>query len=145
MQKLNFPSYELLIKSRENKLFIFDPIRKKELVLTPEEWVRRHSIQFLLESGYPMGLIGVEKTLNLNNMARRTDILVFDKSGLPFLIVECKSAKVPITQTTFDQIARYNMEIKAPYLMLTNGLNHYFCIMDHKNKSYKFLKELPTY
>ncbi|MDA8596091.1 type I restriction enzyme HsdR N-terminal domain-containing protein [Flavobacteriaceae bacterium] len=145
MQKLNFPNYTFRIKSRENKLFIFDPIRKKEVHLAPEEWVRQHIISFLLESGYPASAMSIERQVKINGMAKRSDVLVYDKTGAPFLVVECKAPEIKIDQATFDQIARYNMQLDAPYLMLSNGLNHYFCTMNKENSSYEFLQNLPPY
>ena len=145
MQKLNFPNYPFRIKSRENKLFIFDPIRKKEVHLAPEEWVRQHVISFLLESDYPASAMSIERQVKINGMSKRSDVLVYDKMGAPFLVVECKAPEIKIDQATFDQIARYNMQLDAPYLMLSNGLNHYFCTMNKENSSYEFLKNLPPY
>ncbi|MGB0777848.1 MAG: type I restriction enzyme HsdR N-terminal domain-containing protein [Flavobacteriaceae bacterium] len=145
MQKLNFPNYPFRIKSRENKLFIFDPIRKKEVHLAPEEWVRQHVISFLLESGYPASAMSIERQVKINGMSKRSDVLVYNKMGAPFLVVECKAPEIKIDQATFDQIARYNMQLDAPYLMLSNGLNHYFCTMNKENSSYEFLKNLPPY
>ncbi|GGH03230.1 restriction endonuclease subunit R [Polaribacter pacificus] len=121
-------------------------LRKKYFVLTPEEWVRQHVVQFLLnEKKYPSSLIALEKQLLLHTRKKRTDILVFNKSGLPHIIVECKAPHIPITQNTFDQIARYNLNLNADYLMVTNGITHYFCKMDLENESYVFLPELPEY
>lgn len=146
MQKLNFPSYNFRFKNNENKVAIFDEIRKKFIILTPEEWVRQHVVQFLLEEKkYPKSLINVEKVLKINGLTKRYDGVVFNTDGSIFLLIECKAPKVKITQTTFDQIARYNMTLKATYLMVTNGLNHYFCLMDFENESYVFLKELPEF
>jgi len=146
MQKLNFPTYNFRFKNNENKVAIFDEIRKKFIILTPEEWVRQHVVQFLLEEKkYPKSLINVEKVLKINGLTKRYDGVVFNTDGSIFLLVECKAPKVKITQTTFDQIARYNMTLKATYLMVTNGLNHYFCLMDFENESYVFLKELPEF
>jgi hypothetical protein len=146
MQKLNFPSYNFRFKNNENKVAIFDEIRKKFIILTPEEWVRQHVVQFLLEEKkYPKSLINVEKVLKINGLTKRYDGVVFNTDGSIFLLVECKAPKVKITQTTFDQIARYNMTLKATYLMVTNGLNHYFCLMDFENEIYVFLKELPEF
>ncbi len=146
MQKLNFPTYNFRFKINENKVAIFDEIRKKFIILTPEEWVRQHVVQFLLEEKkYPKSLINVEKVLKINGLTKRYDGVVFNTDGSIFLLVECKAPKVKITQTTFDQIARYNMTLKATYLMVTNGLNHYFCLMDFENESYVFLKELPEF
>ena len=146
MKKLNFPVYSFRFKNSENKVSIFDEIRKKFILLTPEEWVRQHVIQFLLqEKKYPKSLINVEKLIKINNLNKRYDGVVFQPNGEIFLLIECKAPEVPISQHTFDQIARYNLVLKAKYLMVTNGLNHYFCQMDFENEKYVFLKELPEY
>ncbi len=146
MKKLNLPSYSFKIKSKENKLYIFDTLRKKNVVLTPEEWVRQNFIQYLvLEKKYPKSLIGIEKQLKINNLIKRTDILIFDNTGKSNIIVECKAPSVKITQVTFDQIARYNLSLNANYLIVTNGLQHYYCKMDHKLKKYNFLSDIPDY
>ncbi len=146
MQKLNFPQYSFRFKSSENKTLVFDEIRKKFVVFTPEEWVRLHAVQFLLkEKKYPKSLINVEKQLKLNNTVKRYDIVVFNNDGSIFLIVECKAPSIEISQHTFDQIARYNLALEAEYLMVTNGLEHYFCQMDFPNERYNFLKEIPDY
>jgi hypothetical protein len=146
MQKLNFPDYSFRFKNSENKVLVFDEIRKKFIVLTPEEWVRIHVVQFLIiEKNYPKSLINVEKVFKINDLIKRYDVIVFQPNGSIFLIVECKQTNVPITQTVFDQIARYNLTLKAKYLMVTNGLNHYFCQMDVEKENYLFLNEIPNY
>jgi len=146
MQKLNFPDSSFRFKSSENKTLVFDEIRKKFVVLTPEEWVRLHVVQFLLkEKNYPKSLINVEKQLKLNNTNKRYDIIIFNNDGSIFLIVECKAPSIAITQETFDQIARYNLALNSEYLMVTNGLEHYYCQMDFKNEQYIFLKDIPNY
>ena len=146
MQKLNLPTYNFKLKSNENKTLIFDIIRKKYMVLTPEEWVRQHFVVFLMEEKkYPTSLIAVEKQLIINNRKKRTDILIFNSEGKPDIIVECKAPKIKITQNTFNQIARYNLKLKANFLVVTNGLEHFYCKMDFGNKSYIFLKEIPNY
>ena len=146
MISLNLPKAEFRIKSKENTQLIFDNIRKKYVVLTPEEWVRQHVLYYLTEiKGYPKSLIAVEKQLVVNALKKRFDILVFNKQGLPEIIVECKSPSIKISQHTFDQIARYNLKLNASYLMVTNGLSHYFCNLDNINEQYIFLKELPDY
>jgi hypothetical protein len=146
MQKLNFPVYSFRFKNSENKVAIFDEIRKKFILLTPEEWVRQHTIQFLLnENQYPKSYINVEKLIKINDLSKRYDVVVFQPNGEIFLLIECKAPEVLISQNTFDQIARYNLVLKAKYLMVTNGLNHYFCQMDFENEKYVFLKELPEY
>ncbi len=146
MQKLNFPTYSFRFKNSENKVSIFDEIRKKFILLTPEEWVRQHVVQFLLQDKkYPKSYINVEKLIKINDLSKRYDVVVFQPNGEIFLLIECKAPEVPISQQTFDQIARYNLVLKAKYLMVTNGLNHYFCQMDFENEKYVFLKELPEY
>lgn len=146
MQKLHFPSYSFRFKNSENKVAIFDEIRKKFIILTPEEWVRQHVIQFLIvEKKYPKSLINVEKVLNVNGLRKRYDVVVFNSDGSIFVLVECKSPEVKTSQATFDQIARYNMTLKAEYLMVTNGLDHYYCQIDSVNEKYAFLTELPNY
>lgn len=127
-------------------MLIFDNLRKKYLVLTPEEWVRQHFVHYLIsEKKYPISLIAIEKQLTLNTRKKRTDILVFNQIGTPELIVECKAPSVKITQDTFDQIARYNLKLNANYLIVTNGLTHFYCKMDFKNKTYIFLRDIPAY
>ena len=146
MQKLNFPAYSYRLKNSENKVAIFDVIRKKFIILTPEEWVRQHTVQFLLdEKKYPKSYINVEKLIKVNDTSKRYDIAVFKPNGELFLLIECKAPEISITQDTFDQIARYNLKLKSEYLMVTNGLNHYFCQMDFENEKYVFLKELPNF
>ncbi|NNC50604.1 MAG: type I restriction enzyme HsdR N-terminal domain-containing protein [Flaviramulus sp.] len=146
MKKLNFPTYSFRFKSNENKISIFDCIRKKFVNLQPEEWVRQHCVLYLTnEKKYPKSLINVEKELVVNSLKKRYDIVVFNSDGSIHLIVECKSYKVNINQDTFDQIARYNLALNANYLMVTNGTKHYYCQMDYKNKRYQFLKDIPVY
>ncbi len=146
MQNLNFPSYNFRFKNSENKVSIFDDIRKKFILLTPEEWVRQHTVQFLIqEKNYPKSYLNVEKLIKINDVTKRYDIVVFQSDGAVFLLIECKAPEVKITQETFDQIARYNLTLKAKYLMVTNGLNHYFCQMDFEKEHYIFLEELPNF
>ena len=146
MQNLNFPSYNFRFKNSENKVSIFDDIRKKFIQLTPEEWVRQNTIQFLLqEKSYPKSYLNIEKLIKINDIIKRYDIVVFQPDGTIFLLIECKAPEVKITQETFNQIARYNLTLKAEYLMVTNGLNHYFCQMDFEKEQYVFLEELPNF
>ncbi|MEC4113906.1 type I restriction enzyme HsdR N-terminal domain-containing protein [Myroides pelagicus] len=146
MQKLNFSAYEFRVKNSENKLAIFDVIRKKFVLLTPEEWVRQHVVHFLhKERNYPLSLISVEKVVKVNGMNKRYDVVVFKPNGSIDILVECKAPEVKITQETFDQIARYNFQLRANYLFVTNGLSHYFCAMDYEKSAYVFLRELPLY
>ena len=146
MEKLNLPSYDFKFKNSENKPYIFDNLRKKFVLLTPEEWVRLHFVQYLIDKKkYPESLIAIEKQLIINNRKKRTDILIFNTHGNHEIIVECKAPSIQITQATFDQIARYNLKLKANYLIVTNGLQHFYCKMDFKNETYIFLKDIPDY
>lgn len=146
MQALNFPKYSLRIKNSENRLHIFDVIRKKFVVLQPEEWVRQHVIHYLISTKkYPKSLINIEKQLVVNNLKKRYDIVVFKPNGAIEVLVECKSPDIKIDQTTFDQIAQYNYLLKSNYLMVTNGIDHYYCEMDLENEKYRFLKEIPDF
>lgn len=146
MQKLNLPDFTSLIKINKSQNTIFDSIRKKHLVLTPEEWVRQNFIWFMIKHlSYPEGLLAVEMQLKLNNLVRRCDIVGFNRNGRAKLIVECKAPHVAINQKTFDQIATYNLKLKVDVLIVTNGLKHYCCLMDYKNNSYQFIEELPTF
>ncbi len=144
MQKLNYPSYTFKLKTNENKTLIFDIVRKKYVTLTPEEWVRQHTIHYLFkEKNYPISLMAVEKQLKIRTLRKRIDIVSYTNDGIPFLIVECKAPSVQISQDTFDQIARYNLKLEAQILMVTNGISHYYCVMNHKKQAYEFLSELP--
>ncbi len=144
MQKLNFPAYNFQLKKQEDKWLIFDPIRKKYYVLTPEEWVRQHTLQYLIQDKkYPKSLIAVEKELQINQTKRRFDIVVFNRQMRPEILVECKAPHITISQKTFDQANQYNWLLKAPFLFLTNGMKHYICQIDFKTNQFRFLKELP--
>lgn len=146
MQKLNFPEYRFQLKKDAEKIYIFDIIRKKYVLLTPEEWVRQHSLHYLIQDKkYPAGLIAVEKQLTINGQKRRFDIVVFNRKMLPEILVECKAPTVNITQKTFDQANQYNWQLQAPFLFLTNGLKHYLCEINFDKNNYRFLTELPEH
>ena len=146
MRQLNFKQYSFRFKNRENKPLIFDVVRKKFMVLTPEEWVRQNTIQYLVkELNIPLSLINVEKQIKLHGTLKRYDIVTFNPDGSIHLIVECKADSIKISQDTFDQIARYNLVLKSTFLMVTNGMDHYYCKMDLQNKRYSFLETLPKY
>ena len=146
MQSLNFPVYDFRFKNSENKVHIFDTIRKKFVVLQPEEWVRQNVVQFLIhEKKYPKSLINVEKQLTVNTLKKRYDIVIFNSLGNITLLVECKSPKITVNQETFDQIAKYNMQLKAEFLMVTNGLQHFYCKMDFNKEKYTFLEQIPDF
>lgn len=142
---LNFVE-RLQIKQENGISYVKDPIRKKNLVLLPEELVRQCTIQYLLqELSYPVGKIQLEKGIKVNSTFRRYDIVVYDKHFKPFLLIECKSHKVNLSQDTFDQIARYNLTMKAPYLLVTNGINSFCCKINHEDDNYEFCNNLPKY
>lgn len=146
MPNLNFPSYHFRLKNSENKTAIFDVLRKKFIVLTPEEWVRQHTVHYLLEEKkFPRQLLNAEKQLKINKLVKRYDILGYAPDGNIKLVVECKAPHIKITQDTFDQIARYNLALHADYLMVTNGLHHFYCQLDYQQEKYHFLTDIPVY
>ena len=125
---------------------ILDPLRRKYVKLTPEEWVRLNFVQYIINEGkYPPGLIGIEVMFRLNKLKRRTDILIHNRAGKPVMLVECKSTDIKIDEKVFEQIATYNMKFKVPYLVVTNGLHHYACKINHDEKKYEFLLVIPLY
>jgi hypothetical protein len=146
LKQLNLPSYSFKISGKEDQKMIFDPVRRRYVKLTPEEWVRQNFIQYLVYEGkYPAGLMGVETMFRLNKLKRRLDILVHNRAGNPVLIVECKAPEVKIDDKVFDQIVCYNMGLKVPYIIVTNGIDHYACKIDHENNKYEFLLVIPLY
>ncbi|HNY01187.1 MAG TPA: type I restriction enzyme HsdR N-terminal domain-containing protein [Bacteroidales bacterium] len=147
MQKLNLPAIRPLVrKNPAGKKEIFDPCRKRYVRLTPEEWVRQNFLQFMMSHlGFPSTLIVVEASLKVNRMPRRFDILACRSDGKPGMVIECKAPGVEITQATFDQVARYNLELEVDFLAVTNGLTHYACHLDHRAKSYRFLEAMPDF
>ena len=146
MPQLNLPKVALKTKSVEGTIQVFDVIRKKYFVLTPEEWVRQHFIHYLnTEKNYPMGLMGVEKMVKYNALKTRADIVLYTTEGKAKMIVECKAPNVKITQDTFNQIAKYNFKLKVQFLVVTNGIQHFCCQMDYETNGIKFLEEIPSY
>lgn len=144
--ELNLPSYSFRTRHSGGKTFIFDEIRKKFLVLTPEEWVRQNFIRYLAgEKGFPTALMVIERGLKVNGNLFRADLLIYGRSGVPLLAAEFKATDVRITQAAFDQIARYNMQFRVPYLIVSNGLDHYCCLIDFQQGRYSFLKEVPEF
>lgn len=146
MQVLNFPTYNFRFKNSENKIYIFDVVRKKFVILQPEEWVRQHVVHYLLEEKkYPLSLINVEKQLKVNGLVKRYDIIIFKPDGRISILIECKAPDIHISQVTFDQIAQYNIQLQADYLMVTNGQQHFYCKMDFDQEKYSFLKDIPDF
>jgi hypothetical protein len=146
MEQLNLPAINFKTRKNQGQTEIFDLVRKKYVLLTPEEWVRQNFIHYLIkQKGFPQSLIAVEHSLSVNKMKKRADITVFGTKGQPLLIVECKASTVKISQKVFDQVARYNMALKVKYLVATNGLEHYACQIDFEENSYIFLEEIPDF
>lgn len=144
--ELNLPSFDIRLQRDDEGVKIFDRLRKKFIILTPEEWVRQHFVNYLINhKGFPESLMANEIGITLNGTCRRCDTVVFDKHGSPMVIVEYKASSIVISQSTFDQIVRYNMVLHARYLIVSNGMNHYCCRIDYDNMSYDFLKEVPDY
>jgi hypothetical protein len=143
---LNLPEYPFKITLKETRHFIFDEVRKKHLVLTPEEWVRQHFIQYLiLYKKFPRSLIQIEGGLSLNQLQKRTDIVIFNNQGERIMVIECKAPAIKLNQAVFDQAARYNSVHKTKWLVVTNGLNHCYAQIDHAKECFTFFEELPSY
>ncbi len=143
---LNLPAYAAKIQQDGTKSYIFDELRKKQLVLTPEEWVRQHWVHHLIHAKrYPRSLIKLEGGLKLNDMPRRSDLVVFDTNGNKILLAEFKAPSIKITQAAFEQIARYNTVHRIPFLLVSNGLQHYYCRIDFERSSFEFLADLPDF
>lgn len=147
MVELNLPEYDYKVKKRDDGSWaIWDRLRDRWVALTPEEWVRQHFVEWLINAkGFPIALMGNEVSLSQNGIARRCDTVIADRTGQPLVIVEYKAPSITITQKTFDQIARYNMVLHAKYLIVSNGLSHYCCRIDYDNNSYDFLETIPQY
>ena len=146
MSLLNLPGYEAKIREKEGKREIFDRLRRCYVALTPEEWVRQHFVNMLIEhKGYPATLTANEVSITLNGMMRRCDTVVYDKNLRPIAIVEYKAPTVKIYEKVFAQIARYNLVLKVNFLIVSNGLQHFCCKMDYEKNSYSFLREIPAY
>jgi type I site-specific restriction endonuclease len=146
MEPLNLPTYLFRIKEDKGKKYIFDEIRRRFVLLTPEEWVRQHVVNFLVnEKSFPRQLISVEKGFHQNRNRQRYDLLVHNRQGEPLMIVECKAPDVEINQHVFDQAGRYNNKHKAVYMLITNGTKHYCCLINMANKKYSFLQEIPDF
>lgn len=146
MEKLNLPPADIRQRIQKDLPEIFDEVRRKYVALTPEEWVRQHFVHYLVHYlNVPLSLIAVEKSLKLNRMVKRADILVYGKNTRPLLMVECKAPLVKISQKVFDQVSRYNIALKVPFLAVTNGMEHFCIRIGFRNKSYSFLQEIPDF
>lgn len=146
MTELNLPPFRYQLQQQAGRTTIFDTIRKKYVVLTPEEWVRQHFINYLIHHlRYPKALVSVESGLRYNHTLRRSDIVVYTREGTPFMVIECKAPSVVLSAAVFEQIAVYNQSLQAHYMTVTNGQDHYCCRMDYKAGSYAFTDSLPEY
>mgnify|MGYP001158070204 FL=1 len=146
LPKLNFNDVTLKVKVVNGIMQVFDQVRKKYIKITPEEWVRQHIICFLHKTkNYPLGLISVEKMVKYNNLQTRADIVLYDRNGSPNIIVECKAPNIKISQSTFNQIARYNFKLRVNFLIVTNGMTHYCCKMNYDDNSVDFLDDFPFF
>jgi len=144
--KLNLPLFTPTLKKEEGKVWIFDIIRKKHIVLTPEEWVRQHFVHYMINDlKYPKSLFRIEGSLTYNKLQKRSDILVRDREGRPWMLVECKSPSIKLTQRAFNQIAVYNMTVGAKFIAVTNGMVHYCCEAAKAGEEAKFLNEFPSF
>jgi len=146
MIRLNLPSYSTKIISKNGKEYVWDILRQKYLIITPEEWVRQHFVHMLINHyEYPSGLMANEVPLTLNHTKRRCDTVVYNRFGKPIIIIEYKRTTVALTQKVFDQISRYNIVMKVPYLIVSNGIRSIACSIDYRNNQITFLPDLPKY
>ena len=146
MQQLNLPTYPIKTRQTGDKTEVFDPIRKRYVVLTPEEWVRQQFIRYLInEKKYPETLISIEKGIKVNQMFKRFDAVISDQTGAPVVLIEFKSPNVRISQKTFEQVATYNIRLRVQYLIVSNGLKHYCCSVDHEKETFSFLDDIPDF
>ena len=147
--RLHFPEYKFTIRPAgkgEDSVKIFDIVRGKYVVLTPEEWVRQHLLRFLLEDrAYPKGLVAVEKSLKVGLLDKRFDLLVYDRDHRPILLAECKAPGVPLDQAVFDQASRYNRSLQVPYLLITNGHETRLCRVDAASQTLVPMPDLPAH
>jgi len=146
MEQLNLPPYDYVLRNQAGRRVILDSIRKRFVPLTPEEWVRQHFAQYLIRNlEAPPALIAIEVAIPIQDRYYRADIVVYNRQIKPVLIVECKRPSVKLGQNVFNQIGHYNVTFKVPYLVVTNGIQHYCCKVDHTNHDYHFLDKIPSY
>ena len=146
MDKLSLPVINARISQIDDKPYIFDIVRKKNILLTPEEWVRQHFVHYLIDGlGYPKPLIKVEQGLRYHSLLKRSDIIVFDRSGVPLVLVECKAPEIPLNQKVVEQAMMYNKTIMAPYIIITNGIEHSCLYINREDSKIDFLPELPRF
>ncbi|RPE09776.1 type I restriction enzyme HsdR N-terminal domain-containing protein [Chitinophaga lutea] len=146
MISISFPPPDFRIMTQQGQDMIFDPFRKKYVVLTPEEWVRQNFLNYLVKSrDYPGALMSIEKEMHLGELRKRCDIVVYSREAEPWMIVECKEMGVPLKQPVLEQIVRYHMALPAPWLVITNGVNTWCCRLDGAAGSWVFENDLPDY
>jgi len=146
MDPLNLPTYFFRLKQENEKKYIFDEVRRRFVLLTPEEWVRQHVVKYLETARqFPHALISIEKGFSRLRVKQRYDLLVYNRMGKPLMIVECKAPSVEIDQKSFDQASRYNQVHLAPYMLITNGRKHYCCRIHPETKQYTFLQGIPAF
>ena len=146
MLPLNLPPTTLKLSEHDGQTYVFDTLRRRSIKLTPEEWVRQHFVHFLMEhKGYPAGQLANEVSLSLNGTTKRCDTVLFDQHAQPLMIVEYKAPHIALSQRVFDQISRYNIVMRVPYLIVSNGIKHYACRIDYERQAYEFLREIPAY
>lgn len=143
---MSLPPFDIRLRDIGGRRYVLDVLRRKYVALTPEEWVRQHFVHFLIEhKGYPKGLLANEVELRAGEKRLRCDTLLYDKNLKPQMIVEYKAPDIAISQRVFDQITSYNFLLHVDYLVVSNGVNHYCCRMDHDRRSYTFLSDIPAY
>ena len=146
MLSLNLPTFAAKVKEKDGKHIIFDPVRRKFIALTPEEWVRQHFVNYLItDKGYPKELLANEVPLKLNGTSKRCDTVAYNRFLTPLMIVEYKAPHIEITSSVFDQIVRYNMVLHVRYLAVSNGISHFCCKINYENLTYSFLEGIPEY
>ena len=146
MYSLNLPKCPLKITAQNGKYYVFDLLRRKNVVLTPEEWVRQHFVNYLLTAkNVPKELMANEVAITLNALSRRCDTVIYDTYLKPLAIIEYKAPSVRISQDVFEQITRYNLVLRVQYLIVSNGMEHYCCHIDYDTNSYHLLKTIPSY
>ena len=143
---LNLPATDLKIKKQNGKDYVFDRLRKQFVRLTPEEYVRQQFVSYLIDNkGYPPGRLANEITIDLGNVRKRCDTVLYDNYLQPLMIIEYKSPSTVISQKTFDQISCYNITLQVPWLIVTNGIKHFCCRIDQEKKEYVFLDDIPEH
>ncbi len=146
MLSLNLPAFDIKIAQKEGKNIIFDVLRRRYVALTPEEWVRQHFVHFLIaQKGYPPALMANEVQIKLNGTVKRCDTVLYRRDLTPRMIIEYKAPDIPINQSVFNQVTRYNMAMRVDYLIVSNGIKHYCCRMNYEQNTYAFLSDIPEY